>query len=183
MALPYTPGALAARDDYDPVTDDTALRCIPQGMPGIMDNPFPMEIVEQDGDIVLRMEEWDVVRTIHMGGDEDFDSHPATPHGYSVGRWENGSLVITTKQIDWPYFDDIGTPQSQAIETVERFTLSADESRLDYELTVTDLAMFTAPFTLNGYWTWVPGEELKPYNCSLRVIAGVINLKAGGDAS
>ena len=167
MELPYTPAALAARDEYDPVTDDTGLRCIPQGMPGIMDNPFPMEFLEQNGDVILRTEEWDVVRTIHMAGDANIDSQPATPHGYSVGRWEDGTLVITTRKIDWPFFDDIGTPQSEDVETVERFTLSADESRLDYTLTVTDPMTFTAPFTLDGHWTWVPGEEIKPYNCSL----------------
>lgn len=167
MALPYRPAALAARDAYDPLTDDTALRCIPQGMPGIMDNPFPIEFLEQDGDVILRTEEWDVVRTIHMTADEDFESQPATPHGYSVGRWEDGTLIITTTKIDWPFFDDIGTPQSGDIETVERFTLSADESRLDYTLTVTDPATFTAPFTLDGHWTWVPGEEIKRYDCSL----------------
>jgi hypothetical protein len=69
--------------------------------------------------------------------------------------------------IDWPFFDDIGTPQSEDVETVERFTLSADERRLDYTLTVTDPGTFTAPFTLDGHWNWVPGEVIKPYNCSL----------------
>jgi hypothetical protein len=167
MEVPYLPVALAAREEYDPLTDDTALRCIPQGMPGIMDNPFPIEFLERDGNVILRTEEWDVVRTIHMTADDDFDSQLSTPHGYSVGRWGDGTLVITTTNIDWPFFDDIGTPQSEDVETVERFTLSADERRLDYTLTVTDSQTFTAPFTLDGHWNWVPGEVIKPYNCSL----------------
>ncbi len=167
-ALPLTAAALAARGDYDPLTDDTALRCIPQGMPGIMDNPFPMELLERGGDIVLRTEEWDVVRTIHMDGAGNAENEPATPHGYSVGRWEEGTLVVATTKIDWPYFDDIGTPMSPAMEIVERFTLSEDERRLDMTMTVTDPATFTDPVHLTGaYWTWVPGEEVKPYNCTL----------------
>jgi len=167
MEVPYLPAALAAREKYNPVTDDTALRCIPQGMPGIMDNPFPIEFLEQDGNVVLRTEEWDVVRTIHMTADDAFNSQLPTPHGYSVGHWDDDTLVITTMNIDWPFFDDIGTPQSEDVETVERFTLSADERRLDYTLTVTDPGTFTAPFTLDGHWNWVPGEVIKPYNCSL----------------
>lgn len=167
LALPYTPTALAARDRYDPITEDTALSCIPQGMPGAMDNPFPIELVEQDGDIVLRLEEWDNLRTIHMSGGVNPQAQPATPLGYSVGRWEDGTLVVTTTRIDWPFFDDVGTPQSADIETVERFSLSADETRLNYTIAVTDPTTFTGPVTLDGYWVWVPGQEIKPYNCAL----------------
>lgn len=167
MEVPYLPEALASRSAYDPISDDTALRCIPQGMPGIMDNPFPMEIRDQGNTIVIQLEEWDVVRTIHMSGDDDARNALASAHGYSTGRWEDGTLVVNTTNIDWPYFDDIGTPQSAEVETSERFALSADETRLDYAITVTDPNTFSAPFTLDGHWIWVPGEEIKPYNCDL----------------
>ncbi len=167
MDVPYLPEALASRSAYDPISDDTALRCIPQGMPGIMDNPFPMEISEQGNTLVIRLEEWDVVRTVYMDDDDSARDAPASAHGYSTGRWEDGTLVVSTTNIDWPYFDDIGTPQSADIATVERFMLSADETRLDYEITVTDPNNFSAPFTLDGHWVWVPGEQIKPYNCNL----------------
>jgi hypothetical protein len=167
MEVPYLATAIAAREAYDPITDDTALQCIQQGMPGIMDNPFPIELFEQDGDIILRTEEWDVVRTFHMSGDAAAAGQPATPHGYSVGRWEGDTLVVSTTRIDWPFFDDIGTPQGAAVETLERFELSDDETRLNYTLTVTDAETFTTPFTLDGHWKWVPGEIIKPYNCAL----------------
>jgi len=167
LELPYTAAALAARDRYNPLTDDTALACIPQGMPGIMDNPFPIEFAARDGDILLRLEEWDVERTIHLTGDPAAEAQPATPLGYSVGHWEDDTLVVETTRIDWPFFDDVGTPQSAAIETVERFSLSADQTRLSYSITATDPATFTAPVTVEGYWVWVPGQEIKPYNCTL----------------
>jgi hypothetical protein len=35
-------------------------------------------------------------------------------------------LVVETSDIDWIYFDDIGTPKTDAMEVVERFTLSED---------------------------------------------------------
>ena len=168
LALPLRPEARAAQDTYDPLTDDTALSCIPQGMPGIMDNPFPIEFEDRGSEIILRTEEWDVVRTIHMGGDSDAANQPATPHGYSVGRWEGDTLVIETTNIDWPYFDDVGTPMSNEVETVERYTLSTDGQRLDMEMTVTDPLTFTAPVHLTGAnWVLVPGEQIKPYECEL----------------
>ncbi len=165
--LPYTVEAVAARSSYDPLTDDTALECIPQGMPGIMDNPFPIEFSEQGDDIVLRLEEWDTVRTIHMSASVDPTTQPATPLGYSTGRWENDTLVVETTRIDWPFFDDVGTPQSAEVETVERFWLNDDRTRLNYTITVTDPVTFSEPVTLDGYWAWAPGQEIKPFNCTL----------------
>ena len=166
FVLPYTPAAQAARDSYDPATDDTALRCIQQGMPAIMDNPFPIEFVADGDDIELRLEEWSVVRTIHMSDYGYPETQVFTRQGYSVGRWEGDTLIVTTSQIDWPFFDDVGTPQSMDVKVVERFSLSPDGSRLDYEIAITDPATFTEPISLDGYWVWVPGEEVKSYQCS-----------------
>jgi len=132
-----------------------------------MDNPFPLEFVERANDIVLRLEEWDTVRTIHMGGNADPAAQPATPLGYAVGRWENGALIVATSRIDWPYFDDVGTPQSADVRTLERFWLDDDGSRLNYSITITDSTTFTGPVSFTGYWVWAPGQEIKPYNCAL----------------
>ena len=66
-----------------------------------------------------------------------------------------------------PYFDDFGTPQSLAAEIVERFTPNSDYTRLDYVATVTDPATFTAPVSVETFWRYVPGEQIKPYNCEL----------------
>ena len=167
LDLPYMAAAVVARESYDPLTDDTALECIPQGMPGIMDNPFPIQFSEQDGDIVLRLEEWDTVRTIHMSAGADPTNQPMTPLGYAVGRWEDEALVVETTRIDWPFFDDVGTPQSADVETVERFSLNDDRTRLNYTIRVTDPVTFAEPVTLNGYWAWAPGQEIKPFNCAL----------------
>ena len=52
-------------------------------------------------------------------------------------------------------------------EIVERFTPSADGSRLDYTMTITDPATFTARVTLTKAWEWRPGEEVRPYECRL----------------
>ncbi len=166
--LPLTAAARAARQDFDPLVDDAGLSCIAPGMPGLMDNPFPMEIVEDGGDVLIRMEQWDVTRRVHIGAEPDAASQPLTPNGYSVGYWENDrTLVVTTTRLSGPHFDDIGTPHSDQLELVERFTLSDDEMRLDYLLTATDPATFTEPVIFDGYWVWVPGEQLKRYDCAV----------------
>ena len=162
----FNPRALAAQAEYDPLVDDPALQCIPQGMPIVMDNPFPVEFSDRGDTIILELEIWDIVRTIHMTGDGMQDAQ-RSPMGYSTGRWEGRTLVVTTSQIDWPYFDDAGTPQSEFVESVERFTLSDDESRLDYDIVITDPETLLEPLELSWHWNWVPGEALQSYGCTL----------------
>jgi hypothetical protein len=91
-----------------------------------------------------------------------------TPLGLSTGAWDGRTLVVTTKRVSWPYFSQMGIPQSPAVEIVERFAPTADGSRLDYSLTVTDPPTFTEPVTVSTYWIYVPGVELLPYQCAER---------------
>ena len=126
---PLTPEGQAAKDSWDPLTDDPALKCIPPGIPVAMDNPYPFEFTNQDDTIIMRLEEWDGVRTIYM------TPRPAPPEltaphmGYSVGSWEDNTLVVTTTGIDYPFFDDVGSPQSPAATVVEHFTPRARTTR------------------------------------------------------
>ena len=163
-SYPLTDAARVAHEACDP-SENPILDCTPKGMPTIMDQPFPMEFVEQDGDIRLRIEEYELVRTIEMQAGGASERQAAIPLGYSVGRWDDATLIVTTTGINWPYFDQTGIPQSEAVEIVEHFILRADEARLDYEMTVTDPATFTEPVTLQRSWVWRPGEEIKPWEC------------------
>ncbi len=167
--LPFIESAIEAREAFDPLRDDPALQCIPPGMPAMMNNPYPIEFVENGDEIILRLEEWDGVRTIHMNVDASRDNQPiaTSSYGYSVGRWENNTLVVTTVRINEPFFDDIGTPQTENIEIIEKFILNDNEDELRYEVVLTDSDTFTEPGTLRGTWFWNPGEEIKRFECAL----------------
>ena len=166
--LSFTESALAARDAWDPVHDDPALRCIAPGMPVAMDTPFPIAFEEGDGRIILRIEQWDGVRSLHMGTDTTPQAQPSSLMGYSVGRWEGRTLVVETTKISWPYVDEFGTPKSEDYTLTERFTFSEDNTRMTWEATATDPATYTAPAFLGSIgYAWVPGEEIKPYNCTI----------------
>jgi len=162
---PLTDFAKAALAGYDPLVDDPALRCVQAGMPVIIDTPFPVGFSEEGGNVVIRYEEWDGVRTIHMNADAT--SSERTNMGFSTGRWDGETLVVRTTQINYPYFDDRGTPQSEQLEVVERYTVSDDGDRLDWEATITDPVVLTRPVVFAGNMEWVPGEVIKPFNCTL----------------
>ena len=84
-----------------------------------------------------------------------------------MGRWDEGTLVVETTHVDWPYFDRDGTPQSDQVEFVERFTMNDDASRLDYTLTARDRVMFTEPVVVTNTFDWRPGLELEASECVL----------------
>ncbi len=130
-----------------------------------MEQPYPIEFVQDDDAILLRIEEYDIVRTINMTRGE----MPADPDrsilGFSVGRWDNDTLEVLTAGVDFPLFDSNGTPQGSNPSFVERFRVSEDGSRLLYEITATDNEIFTEPVMLERDWVWRPGEQVQPYEC------------------
>lgn len=166
---PLTPAARAQLAEFDRSTDNPTANCVPKGMPTIMEAPYPIEFVQQENDdILLKLEEYDLARPIYMSTGATRELPPPSPLGFSTGRWDGMALVVTTTRISWPYFSQLGIRQSPAVELVERFTPSADGSRLDYELTVTDPATFTRPVVLRQHWLWLPSVTLLPYECTVR---------------
>ncbi len=160
---PLTEAGRAVQAAWDP-EQDPALRCLPPGLPTAMDNPYPVEFVDQGDIISMRLEEWDGIRTIYVDG----EGEPVQPRmGRSTGRWEGRTLIVETTDIDWRYVDDLGTPQSEDVVISERFTLSADGTDITWEARITDPANYSEPVMMAGSWTWVPGHEIKPFNCAL----------------
>ncbi len=137
-------------------------------MPNANLNPYPIEFIDQGDSIRLRIEEWDATREIHKSEQATSVDRAPSLLGYSVGRWDGRTLYIETTQVDAPYLDDAGTPQSENAIIVERFTLSNDENRLDYEVTVTDPDYLAEPAIWDALWIWRPGAEILPFECTLR---------------
>lgn len=160
---PLTAAARVMLEAFDPIADDPTNNCMPKGMPAIMEQPYPMQFIDQGNVIELHIEEYDLVRTIYM--DADAAPEGASALGHSVGRWEGDDLVVTTTAVNWGHFDTVGIPASEQIEMIERFMPSADGARLDYTIKVTDPLTFTEPVTVGKHWIWSPGVELGNFDC------------------
>jgi len=164
--FPLTEAAMASIQNFNGATDNPTLNCNPKGMPTIMEQPYPMEIVDDGNRILIKLEEYDRLRTIHMNADAASAERSPSSLGYSVGRWEdNLTLVVETTDINWGWLDQRGTPLSDDVSVVERFELAEDGSRLDYAVTITDPTTFTEPITQERFWVYLPGIEVEPYNC------------------
>lgn len=169
---PLTQAAAAGKAAYDEVVDDPVLGCVSPGMPRVMlrSGPYAVRFVERGADLVLQNEWFEIDRLIHMDGKEPPASAPYTPLGYSAGKWDGGTLVITTTHIDWPYFELyglVGVPQSREMRIVERFTPRDGGATLQYDFSATDPKAFTETVTYDNYVTFrvQPGLEFLPYDC------------------
>jgi hypothetical protein len=160
---PLTDAGKAELAKWNP-RDNILLKCGTKGTPLIMISPLPMELKKEGDKIIMRLEEYDSVRTIHMNP-KDVAPAKQTLFGFSRGRWEGTTLVVETDHIAAGYFDHVGTPQSNQIKTVERLIPNADYSRLDYTLTTTDPVNFTRPFELKRYFVWKPENSVHKYEC------------------
>ncbi|HEY5624627.1 MAG TPA: DUF6152 family protein [Gammaproteobacteria bacterium] len=156
-----------SKAEFNRITDEPLLQCVKDGMPRAMFHPTAMEFIDRGDRILLRIEEHELTRTIHMGDDFPRAEGRATPLGHSVGRWEGDTLVVTTTNVGWPFADGDGTPQSEDVVHVERITPSADGTWADYELTSTDPAYLNGSAVRTSRLEWTPGRELGDYECVL----------------
>ena len=163
--------ALANRDEFDPFASWNT-RCESPGMPIVMTGPSAFEFIDDDATIRVRGGHYEFVRTIHMTDAQDPATQAASPLGYSIGRWEGDTLVVETSRINWPYFDFRGTPQSEAVQTLERLTLSEDQTRLAYHMTITDPETFVEASSMNLAWLAL-GEVITPIENECDNVRGI----------
>ena len=141
-----------------------AMACIPEGMPGMMQGTFPMEILETPGQVTIIQEAYNQVRRIYL------DAPPVAPEeaeprfsGHSTGRWEGNTLVVQTVGVkDAARFRN--TPHSMKMRITERMRLVNDEM-LENQVRIEDPEYLTKPWT----WTWMykrwPGYKIEEYVC------------------
>ena len=161
---PIFPEAAAIRAQWDP-GDVTLLGCTEWSMPRLMQNPGPMEFVRQGNDILLRFEEDDNERQIHMGPGSDGRPAEHSLMGYSTGHWDGETLVVETTHMQAGVLDSHGTPHSEDIHILERFTPTPDGARLNYGITLTDPSTYSEPFHVERYWIWRPEIVVGRYAC------------------
>lgn len=162
---PLTEAARAAVEAFDYVSQDPTNDCMPKGMPVIMEQPYPIEFVDQGDRIDLRIEEYDLVRRIHMGDASNPATQPPSPLGYSIGRMEGSDLLVTTTRVNSGAFDSVGIPLSLEARIEERFSPSADGATLNYTLVVHDPVNFTAPVETGKRFIYLPDVTVRPYDC------------------
>ena len=165
---PYTAETQEIRLQFDPLYSDVD-NCRAPGMPVPMNPPLDNEFIEiDDNTIQLNAGYFSTTRYIHLNVPDNQTPPEPSPLGYSVGHWEGNTLHIETTRINYPYFDVRMAPQSKNVRVLETYTLSEDQSRLDYKYTVIDHITFTRPATLTRVYLAID-EPYKTYGCDDQV--------------
>jgi hypothetical protein len=86
-------------------------------------------------------------------------------YGRSTGRWQDGTLVVTTKGFNEDFwFSNGGLPHTDLLELEQRFTRSS-EGTLEYSVTINDPGAYTRPWTASWTLQWVGGQEMPVHFC------------------
>ena len=130
--------------------DSPLAKCLPVSVP--FHNFFNlMRVVQTPALTVLLYESPNSPhRTVFTDGRElPRDPNPALL-GYSIGRWEGDTLVITTSGFsDLGWLDSAGHPQTESLRLTERLR-RRDFGHMDFEITIDDPKAFTRPFTIKA---------------------------------
>src|SRR5947207_9131847 len=140
--------------------DSPLARCLPVSVP--FHNFFNLtKVVQTPGFIMILYESPNSPhRTVFTDGrDLPKDPNP-TWLGYSVGRWEGDTLVVTSAGFnDKAWLDSSGHPVTDALRITERLR-RRDFGHMDFEMTIDDPKVFTRPFTVKKERLLAPDTEL-----------------------
>jgi hypothetical protein len=141
-------GPRAVEDSNDPVNPTTvnALGCFPPGVPRIYLHPFPMEIVQTPGRVMMLFEFGHFFRQIFTDGRAHNSDLGPLWLGDSIGRWDGETFVIDTIGFnDKTWVDRAGHPHSDALHVVERLR-RVDQNTLQNDITIEDPKAYSRPW-------------------------------------
>jgi hypothetical protein len=128
--------------------DTPAANCVPPGMPEMMGQPYPLQIMFGPGQVSLQAEAYQQIRHIYTDGRKHPDDPNQTYNGDSIGHWEGKTLVVDTVGFttDTPLGQNYGIRHSEKMHIVERMRLT-DPDTLEIVTTIDDPEALTQPWT------------------------------------
>jgi len=161
-----TPVGRQVQEANVPESDPKFLNCQPYGFVREVTNPLPMQISRDGEHLLVGYEEWSLLRPIYMDGRAHPEYRTPSLLGHSVGRVENGVLIVETERVtpDW-VSDSSRFGHSGELKGVERYTLRDNPRRLELTLTLEDPVTFTQPLVVTKTWLYTPDVELVQDTC------------------
>ncbi len=153
-----------SEDSFRRNTDGIA--CLPPGpKAGIGVGAFPMKIIQTPNVVVVLYEYHTIFRQIFTDGRPLPEDVNPTWMGYSVGRWDADTLVVTTAGYnDRTTLDLAGHPHTEALRMTERFH-RRDAGHLDLQVTFDDPKAYTKPWSHPFDFELIPEGQLIEYVC------------------
>ena len=152
--------------------ENPELACISKPTPSLIiyTDLYPMELIANDDreTITIRSQYFDTMRTIYMDGREHPDSSEQFHEGHSIGRWENDTLVIDTKNFTYhrsPYQN--GIPSGLQKHVIERYQLIDNGARMKVGFVLEDPEYIIGSMNYSRELLYSPNSDMSPFNCDL----------------
>jgi len=148
--IPYNEQSLRVRDanKASALENDPLTKCYMPGVPRANYMPFPFQIVQSEGVILMAYEVAESNRIVYVDQPE-LESQVDAWMGHSNAHWEGDTLVVRVSgQMPDTWFDRSGNHHSYEMVVEERWNLIGAD-HVQYEATITDPNTFTAPWTIS----------------------------------
>src|SRR5258708_1024675 len=149
---------------------DNTAKCLPPGMPAMMNMAYGMEVMQIKDKITFFSELNDALRRVYLDGRKPSPKvlDDPTYAGYSTGQWEGDTLVVDTVALHTNSFIEGFAPHSDAMTVHERIRFTSP-GLLEDRITVTDPKALTKSWsTVKTYRKAAPGsgtDELREFAC------------------
>jgi len=139
--------------------------CLPHSVTDFDAHHMPKKVIQTPGVLVILFESYHSFRQIFTDGRALPKEREPAWFGYSVGRWEDDTLVVDTVGLNpKTWLDDGGHPLSDALHVIERFR-RPDFGHMVVDVTIDDPKTYARPWTVRLPWAYVPDTDLLDWVC------------------
>jgi hypothetical protein len=157
------PGAEKYKVVADPNDLGQGVTCVPPGVPAATMQPYPLQIIQKPGLVVILYEAYHIFRVIPTDGTTHPDDLDPTYMGNSVGHWDGDTLVVDVVGFNDKTF--VGAyKHTTDYHVVERYH-RVSYLELDYEATIDDPNVFAAPWKQASRMRLHPEWQIQEYVC------------------
>lgn len=161
------------------ITDNARKFCVPDGLPRVLANPYPFEIIQAPpGQVTIIYELSHQVRTIAMDkplpSEEDLLVLPFF-NGHSVGKFDGDTLVVESAGFkENTFLDATGAPHTDELHTVERIRRTSP-TQLEDVITIHDPDYYSKDWQARFVYNLHNELRIEDYVCGEphRDIAGI----------
>jgi hypothetical protein len=152
------------------LVDKARKMCTPDGVPRVMETPYPFELFQVPAGQVTMLHELNhQLRTVALNKplrsyDDVFPF--ANYNGYSVGHYEGDTLVVQSNGFNEDTFlDSTGLPHSDEMVTTERIR-KIGNNQLEDVITIHDPKLYTKDWQTRFVYTQRNDLRIEDYSCN-----------------
>src|ERR1019366_3808493 len=140
-------------------------RCLPHSVTDFDALFTPRKVMQSPGVVTILFESYHSWRQLFTDGRPLPEIVEPAWFGYSAGKWEGDTLVMTTiglKEQTW--LDDGGHPHTEDLRITERFR-RPDFGHMEVQVTIDDPRTYTKSWTVKIPWVYLADTELMDWVC------------------